>query len=262
MDDVKGVPASDSPADSGEPKETTALPGAEGDEGEKTPEGDLHKSERWKQVYGGLQEYKGLGAVDELRAKLRRLDYYDQLAAEASADAGAVEPEPEALTAEERKAADATKKIRKELEQIAPELAAVSAHDQVFKVFFSAIEAGAMYETERLMEESGLPTADSDKMEMSGMLADVIGRDRKLYFTYIRNPEKAVQLAWDRTVAKFGNPKRAAAAATQKDKEKLTGLPKAHKGGGASGEGAKAPAEPKTIEEAFQRSKERIKSMS
>lgn len=242
-----------------EEQDLTAAAGVRADEGDKAPEGELHKSDRWKEVYGENKQYKELGAVDDLRAKLQRLDYYDQLAADASADAGR-EADVEPPTEDEAKAAKQAKAIRKELEKVAPELANISSHDKVFNLYFASVEAGAAWETERLMKEAGLPSGERDLVEMSGVLADVIGRDKKLYLTYVRNPETAVNEAWKRVMTKFGGT-RAAAAAIQKDKEKLKGLPATHKGGGASGEGAKAPTEPKTLDEAHARVRERLKTL-
>lgn len=227
------------------------------------PDGPLHKSERWQKVLAAKKGYEQLGSVEDLRARLTRLEYYDDLAARAQSEArdeagGRQDEEP--LTKEDVEAKKRAKAIRTELDKIAPELAQIPMHGKAFDMYFASVEYRAANETRKLMGEMGLPNDGKDLVDMCRVVRDTIGDDSELYMEYVGDPRTAVREAFKRVTKRYGIGKsdRADLARKQKDKEALRGLPRAHRGGSGSGEGVPRKDEPKNLDEAFARATKKL----
>jgi len=230
---------------------------------DKVPDGPLHKSERWQQVLKAKKGYESLGSVEDLKARLTRLEYYDDLAARAQAEAGeeaGKQEKEEPLTEEDVAAKKKAKAIRTELEKIAPELAQIPMHGKAFDMYFASVEYRAANETRKLMSEMGLPSDGKDLVDMCRVVRDTNGDDAELYMEYVGDPRTAVREAFKRVTKRYGIAKtdRADLARKQKDKEALRGLPKAHRGGSGSGEGVPKKDEPKTLDEAYARAEKKL----
>jgi len=240
-----------------------AADGEESDEDpDKVPDGPLHKSERWQKVLAAKKGYEKFGSVEDLTARLTRLEYYDDLAARAQAEAGeeaGEEEEKEPLTKEDIEAKKKAKAIRTELDKIAPELAQIPMHGKAFDMYFASVEYRAANETRKLMAEAGLPNAGKDLVDMCRAVRDTIGDDSELYLEYVGDPRTAVREAFKRVTKRYGiKSDRADLAKKQKDKEALRGLPRTHRGGGGSGEGVPRKDEPKNLDEAFARGEKKL----
>jgi len=222
---------------------------------EKEPDGPLHKSVRWKEVYGKYKEYKDLGDPSDVSAKLARLEYYDSLVANLDDERPKSEPKTDEQKVAEKELADA----RAALKQVAPEFEAIKPMAANMRSYYESLESGAEDETERLMDEAGMPTTPSDKKAMAEILQSFIKEDRKKHLLYLRNPEKAVEWAFERFTKDFvAGRTRKDAASAQRDKEKLSKLPKPLASAGSIPSEGKSKA-PTNLKEADIAAKEFLK---
>ena len=255
VDDPKDAKADPSPADTKQDADDESL---DQKDDEKEPDGPLHKSDRWKEVYGKYKEYKGLGDPTDLQAKLARLEYYDDLVSKYEDDRTPKEPK----TTEQKEAEEQLATARAALQKVAPEVDAIKPLANSMKAYFESVESGAEERTLELMEEAGMPTETKDIAAMVGILQPIIKEDRKLHLLYFRNPEKAVERAFERFSEQFTKgADRKRAAATQRDKERLSKLPKTPRSGGSS-PAAERTGEPTNLKEAHERAKEFFKQFT
>lgn len=256
FDDPKDVKADSSPDDV--KKQDADDESLDDQDPDKEPDGPLHKSKRWKEVYGAYKEYKGLGDPSDLSAKLARLEYYDSLVANLDDERSKDEPKSD----EQKVAEKELKEARAALKKVAPEFEAIKPMANSLRSYYESLESGAEEETVRLMEEHGMPITPSDQKAMAEILQSFIKEDRKKHLLYLRNPEKAVEWAFSRFLKDFAaGSKRKDAASVQRDKEKLAALPKVP-GSGGSAPASDKQAEPKNLQEAGARAKEFLKQWS
>jgi len=238
IDDPKDAPAASSPADTKTQDVDDGALDAEGNE--VAPDGPLHKSERWKQVLAKSKQLDELGDPLDVRARLARLDYYDSLVANMNEDRTSSEPKTKEQKDAEAELADAYKALLK----VAPEVQDIQAMRQEMRLFWEGIIDAAEDATVDAMKDAGMPTEAKDVKAMSEVLQSIIKEDRKLHLRFRRDPEGAVKKAFDRFSTTFSAGKRSTAASTQRDKQKLTTLPKpvGSSGSAPGGDKFKPPA--------------------
>lgn len=244
----------------------------DGDAGGATPEGEnvpFNEHPRWKQVYAELKTYKALGSPEELstakatlaeaQSVLEEVQGFRQLVAKARA-------EREALgggkTEDERAAEAQYAKAKEQLKKIAPELfetveeirqakeaqQAALAHQAEAR---KQVDATAMAAVSTLMAKHGLESTPEAVDLMSEQLVAIAKRDPEILDLYFKNPNKAVQMSWDKYfdhAEKLSS--RKTAAAQQAKGVALKGLPRNHSSG-PSGAGSAGSAPPTTLKEAF-----------
>lgn len=206
---------------------------------------------RWKEVYGDLKEFKTLGELNDIKAKLERLDYYDQMVAEVRANrAGTREP----VSDEERDLKDQREKAREQLYQIAPELRELISLGELSKqqamIQQRATEMQAEEALGDVLKTAGIPATEAAVKKYGTYLVNIIGTDQKLYAKYLSHPEAAVKEAWRRYTEDAVPLSRSKLAATQQKGAALNALPRAGQGGVSGGTGGPA-APPQSLDELF-----------
>lgn len=247
LDDVKGAPAESPPAD---PKQDADDDSLDPEDPDKVPDGPLHKSDRWKERNEKAKIVDEHGGSEALRTKLAEYAYWKSLVERQDEE----RPPEEPKTAEEKASAKELADAYKALLTVAPEVASITAMQKEMRTFWEGIIDAAEETTVGVMEDAGMPTEAKDVKAMSEVLQSIIKEDRKLHLRFRRDPEGAVKRAFERFSQTFSGGKRKDAASTQRDKEKLTTLPKLVKPGGAAPDKKQEP--PKTLKEADIRAKE------
>jgi hypothetical protein len=207
---------------------------------------------RWKAVYGDLKEFKTLGELNEVKAKLQRLDHYDQMIQEARAHrADTKEP----VTDEERELTTQRAKAREQLYEIAPELRDLltlgeRARAQA-EIAQRSTELRAETELKGTLKAAGIPITDASVKKYGNYLVNIIGNDPDLYAEYLGDPKAAVKEAWRRYAEDSAPVSRPKIATTQQRGAALQGLPRGNQGGGGGTPGGGAAAPAQTLDELF-----------
>lgn len=230
----------------------------EGDD-ETLPEGDLHKSKRWKKVHGALKEYKKMGLSPlELQAALARLQQFETILAEEEKAASSKDDDEEE-TEEQKTLRKKRKAARKELlTNILPEAAELQEIKQRQELFMTSLERRAARALNKIATENNLPTDKKNIAALEEVLSTIIVNDEDLYYDYVSDPAGAVQSAFEQFSKGFKSAaERSVKADLQQKKLKLLGLPKTHKGGVPETKGS-ADKGPKNLNEARKRAEARL----
>lgn len=228
------------------------------EETEESEDGQVPFNEhpRWKAVHGELKTYKELGATPEqIRQLGREVQFYRDL------DARQKQQQQNKPQSEEDKSeGESIKAARAALMKVAPELGDVGPLKQILTMLGQqaqqhreGVDEMAHSALSALMAQSGLPTDEKKVTDMARRMIPIIQNDEALLQLYFRDPNKAVQKAWDDFTKDIDiiASRRTNARLAQKGLS-LSLLPRAQQGAG--GFTPKAGAKPaQTIDELFKR---------
>lgn len=240
----------------------TEIDAADGEQSEEEEQAPFHQDPAWQRIIAQrnqardeLKAYKDLGAPEQVRTALNRVEYYDRLVEEAKAE----RPVEKVKTEDERELEAKRNEARETLFKIAPELKISIERDKQREeervAFNDGLQSRAMGEVKRLMGTAGLPTGDEEVLEMAEMLVPLVKRDADLRAEYFTNPKQAVKQAWEKFFERHGKAaSRISAAATQQKGSSLSALPRANQGGGGGSPARGTPA-PQTLDELFKQNR-------
>lgn len=237
-----------------------ATPGVQGDD--QVP---FNKHPRFQELTAENREYKSIGSPDQIRASLTRLDAIDQMIAKAEVarDTG------ESKTQEQKDLEQRRKDAFQELVAIAPGIGSIDKlqeslvrQQQAIAAHYQSLEIRATSETTKMLTAAGLDAEPADVQDMSEILAGIIAKDRELYAEYVGDPRSAVRLAFERYTKRVGSMAVRQDKANQlKRAKEVATLPRAHRAGGGSADGGKAPSAPKTMAEAAAAAEKRLAAL-
>ena len=196
-----------------------------------------------------LDAYEAQGSPEEIAALKQQVQHVDALTARINQLEGKRE-EGEPKSKEQKDLEVARKQAKSELREIDDGIGKGEAAAQMLDGMLSGLEEDALGATAEVLKEHGIALTDQSLTRWSRRISATIQEDPKLKRLYFRDPEAAVRKGFEMEVAEAGSlMSRKKDADTQKDKEKLAGLPKPHGGGGGSAT-TNVAKEPQTVAEA------------
>lgn len=235
--------------------------GATGGEQSGGKEVPFNEHPRWKEVYGELQEFKKAGvSPGDLAARLQEAEELKAAFAEAIELARQEDAKKHGDQVADANFQQARAWVKQLIAEELTDVSKIGKLEAAINLRNQRLERAATSETKKLMTAAGLDVSEKEVATMSDTLADIIKNDPELFDDYEIDPRGAVRGAYEKFVKKFKTVgERAAKAASQRQREDIRSLPKAHGPGGGDGGGAKAAGPPKTIAEATARVAERLR---
>lgn len=209
-----------------------------------------------------LQQFKALGLspqdIADLRDQAGKIKDYEARIQQLEASREEGDPK----TDEQKHLETVMKKARAEFFRLFPEMQTLLDHQKQQSeertAFRENLNAIADRTTEELLKEEGLTVTRENVDRWGRRLLPYIQDDPKLRAKFFGgDPASAVKDAWEAMHAEIGqNADRKAKAKLQREKEKLTAVPRPHTGPG--GGGTPATGAPKTVREGVERAMARF----
>lgn len=198
-----------------------------------------------------VQAYEQLGSPEEIATLKEKVGQIDTLNARIMELEHKREP-GEAKTDEQKNLESFRAKAKAEIRDIDDGIVkGEQAHSRA-EYTDSARERIALRATVAILKEHGMSASDDEVNEWGTLIAATIQNNEELSDTFLLNPKDAVRTAFERRVERFAAlAQRKTDAQKQKDKEKITALPKSHGGGGGTDNKTIEP--PKTVAEGVKR---------